>query len=116
MKRTISLALGLIAAVLIARSFRPTETSHGTIAADLAGILGRGAAGSRQEAPSLAKQQVASATLRPVFRAGAAVVDAQGSVPRNQESEVANLDESVGWKCGLYRVCFGRAPPLDLLR
>jgi hypothetical protein len=116
MKRTISLAVGLIAAMFVARSFRPTETSYGTIAADLAGILGRGAAGSRQEAPSLTKQQVASATLRPVFRAGAAVIDAQGSVPRNQESELAILDESLGLKCSLYRVSFGRAPPLDLLR
>lgn len=115
MKRTIFLALGLIASVSIARWLPATETSHRATAHNLAGILGHGVAGCPQETPSFAKQQFECARLRPVFQASA-TAECQGAAPRNQEFELVILDQSHSLKCGLYRVSFGRAPPLDRLR
>jgi hypothetical protein len=111
MKRIVFLVVAFIVSVSIARSSPPSEFSQHT-----AGGFARGVGGSPQEAPCLAKQQLTCANLRPAFQTSAAKVDSQGSAPRNQESEVAILDEPLGSKCGLFRVFFGRAPPLDHLR
>ena len=111
MKRSMFLVIAFLVSLSIASSFQPVPSQH-TTSRDLTS----GLAECPLEMPSWARQQGDYANTRPVFQTPVVVGDAHHSTPCNQESELTALDRSLSLKSTLFRVSFGRAPPLDGIR
>ena len=111
MRRTMLLVIASLVSLSIANSLQPVPSQHNT-----SRDLTSGVARCPLETPNWARQQGDYANTRPAFQAPVVAGDANRGTPFNPESELTALDRSLSLKSSLFRVSFGRAPPLSSIR